>query len=63
MNAQSDNVLHIPSMESSMLGNKKHEDNCGLQVPALKRVGDACVNHRSDIKLYVYMEMEWMVVM
>ena len=28
-------------------------DNCGLIVPALKRVGDACVNHFSDNKLYV----------
>jgi hypothetical protein len=58
MNAQSDNVLHIDSIESSILGNKKQEDSCGLEVPALKRVGEACVNHRSDINLYVY--VEWM---
>lgn len=26
-------------------------DNCGLLVAALKRVGEACVNHFSDNRL------------
>lgn len=28
-------------------------DSCGLVVPALNNVGEACVNHFSDNKLYV----------
>ena len=26
---------------------RKQEESCGRGVPALKSVGDACVNHRS----------------
>lgn len=41
----------MPSMLSSDIVNKKQLDSCGLQVPELKSVGEACVNHFSDIKL------------
>ena len=33
--------------------NRKQLDICGLHVPALNNVGEACVNHFSDIKRYV----------
>ena len=43
----------MPEIESSVIDNKKHDDNCGLGVPALNKVGVAWINHFSDIKLYV----------
>src|SRR4030081_3302100 len=51
------NVSYIPSMLSSFMVNKKHDDICGFGVPALKSVGVACVNQRSLIKLYVLMAL------
>lgn len=30
---------------------KEYLESCGLQVPALKSVGDACVNHFSESRL------------
>ena len=32
---------------------RKQEDICGTFVPALNIVGDACVNHFSDMRLYL----------
>ena len=32
---------------------RKQDDICGFGVPALNMVGEACVNHRSDMRLYV----------
>lgn len=37
------------------MANKKQEDICGKGVPALKRVGVACVKYLRLIKLYVSM--------
>ena len=31
----------MPSIESSFMLSRKHDDSCGLGVPALKRVGEA----------------------
>ena len=45
----------MPSMESSLVANKKQDDICGMGVPALKRVGVAWVKYRPDNKLYVSM--------
>uniref|UniRef100_A0A6C0DM92 Uncharacterized protein n=1 Tax=viral metagenome TaxID=1070528 RepID=A0A6C0DM92_9ZZZZ len=39
----------MPSILSSSMLNKKHEDNCGRGVPALNNVGVACVKHFWDI--------------
>ena len=44
------NVSKIPSIESSFIESRKHDDICGAGVPALNIVGVACVNHFSDIK-------------
>ena len=44
------NVSYIPSILSSCMVNKKQEESCGFGVPALNKVGVACVNHFSDIK-------------
>ena len=44
--AQSCTVLNIPSMESSFMASKKQLLICGRTVPALKRVGVACVASR-----------------
>ena len=48
----------LTSMLSSAIESRKQLDSWGLHVPALKRVGDAWVNQRSDIKSYVYDE-DW----
>ena len=37
----------MPGMLSSFMVSRKHEDSCGLGVPALNSVGVACVNHFS----------------
>jgi hypothetical protein len=42
-------VSYIPSIESSFMVNKKQELIYGLGVPALKRVGVACVNQSSPM--------------
>jgi hypothetical protein len=39
----------------TIIERRKHEDICGVGVPALNIVGDACVNHLSAIRLYVSM--------
>ena len=43
---------------------RKHDDICGLGVPALNMVGEACVNHLSDMSVYVSiaasMSLRWM---
>lgn len=36
-------------MESSFMVTRKHDDICGVGVPAANIVGDACVKYRSDI--------------
>ena len=41
--AQSWIVLKMPSMESSFIASRKHEEHCEFFVPALKSVGVACV--------------------
>ena len=43
----------MPSIESSIMESRKHDDICGVGVPALNIVGDAWVNHFSAIRLYV----------
>ena len=43
-------------MLSSFMQMRKQEESWGRQVPALKRVGEACVNQRSDMRLYVWRE-------
>ena len=48
--AHLDNVSKIPSMLSSVVDKRKQLDNCGFGVPALNKVGVACINHFSDIK-------------
>ena len=45
----------MPSMLSSFIVNKKHDDICGMLVPALNKVGVACVKYFSDKRLYVSM--------
>ena len=45
--------LELTSMLSSVICSKKQLESCGRLVPALNSVGEACVNHRSDIRLYV----------
>ena len=54
----------MPSMESSTMERRKHDDICGLGVPALNMVGEACVNHLSDMSVYVSiaasMSLRWM---
>ena len=47
------NVLYIPSMLSSCIVNKKHEDSWGFGVPELNNVGVAWVKYFFDIKVYV----------
>ena len=42
-------VSKIPSMLSSFIARRKHEESCGLGVPALKRVGVAWVYFRVDM--------------
>src|SRR5690606_1701337 len=44
-------VSYIPSMLSSFMVSRKHDDNCGFGVPALKSVGVAWVNHFSERRL------------
>ena len=51
--AQRESVSKMPSIESSFIASRKHEDICGAGVPALNIVGVACVNHFSDIRWYV----------
>ena len=41
--AQSFMVLKIPSIESSSIPIKKHDDNCCIFNPLLNKVGVACV--------------------
>ena len=43
----------MPSIESSFMVSKKHDDNWGLGVPALYRVGVACVKYWRDMRSYV----------
>ena len=43
----------MPSILSSFMVKRKQEESCGWQVPALKRVGEAWVNHFSERRLYV----------
>ena len=43
----------IPSMESSVIESKKHEESCGIGEQALKSVGEACVKYFSDMSEYV----------
>jgi hypothetical protein len=54
----------MPSIESSFIVSRKHDDSCGRGVPALKSVGEACVKYFSDRKLYVSiaasMSVPWM---
>ena len=47
----------MPSIESSLIVSRKQLDSCGRIVPALNSVGDACVNHFSDSRLYVFKGM------
>ena len=62
--AQSERVSKMPSIESSFIASRKHDDICGAGVPALNIVGVACVNHFSDIRWYVSiaasMSLLWM---
>ena len=51
--AQSLRVAKIPSILSSFIANKKHDDNCGRLVAALNSVGVACVKYFLDIYSYV----------
>ena len=51
--AHSFTVSKIFSIESPFTDNRKHELNCGLGVPALNKVGVACVKNFLDIKSYV----------
>lgn len=44
-------------MLSSFMVSKKHDDICGLGVPALNSVGVACVNSRWDMRSYVSMTL------
>ena len=43
----------MPSMESSFMAIRKHDESCGRGVPELNSVGDACVIQRSDSMWYV----------
>ena len=43
----------MPSMLSSFIASKKHDDSCGLGVPALNKVGVACVKYFWDMSSYV----------
>ena len=56
----------MPSMLSSFIATRKQLLSCGRGVPALKSVGDACVNQRSDMSLYVShaasMSVLWMPI-
>ena len=45
----------MPSMESSFMARRKHEDICGHGVPALNIVGVACVKYFCDMSSYVSM--------
>src|SRR5690349_19628265 len=45
----------MPSMESLCICSRKHDASCAHGVPALNSVGDACVNQRCDMRLYVSM--------
>jgi hypothetical protein len=38
----------MPSIESDFMATRKQEDSWGRGVPALKSVGEACVNQRSE---------------
>ena len=51
--AQSLSVSKMPSIESSFIERRKHDDICGVGVPALNIVGVACVNHLSLIRWYL----------
>ena len=51
--AHSLSVSKMPSIESSFIARRKHDDICGCGVPALNIVGVAWVNHFSDIRWYV----------
>eukprot|EP00955_Chlamydomonas_euryale_P118130 366520-Chlamydomonas_euryale.AAC.6 len=51
--AHSLSVSKMPSMESSFMRSRKHDDSCGRGVPELNSVGLACVNQRSLIRWYV----------
>ena len=42
-----------PSIESSFIERRKHDDICGCGVPALNIVGVAWVNQRCDMSSYV----------
>ena len=55
MQAHSLSVSYMPSMLSFFMQMRKQDESCGRGVPALKRVGDACVNHLCDRRWYVSM--------
>ena len=44
----------MPLILSDFVVNRKQDDICGFGVPELNKVGVACVNQPSDIKLYVF---------
>ena len=48
--AHSLSVSKIPSTESSFIATRKHELIWGLFVPALNRVGVACVKYLADMR-------------
>jgi hypothetical protein len=49
-------------MLSLFMQMRKQEDSCGLGVPALKRVGEACVNQRSLSRWYVLIALSMSVL-
>ena len=51
----------LTSILSLFMQMRKQEDSWGLGVPALKRVGEACVNQRSLNKWYVWMALSMSV--
>ena len=49
--------MQVPSKEKlrlvKCLARTAHLESCGRRVAALNRVGEACVNHFSESRLYV----------
>ena len=37
--------------QTRTIESRKHDDICGVGVPALNMVGEACVNHFSDMSV------------
>lgn len=54
----------MPSMLSLFMVRRKQEESCGVGVPALKRVGEACVKSlrlmRSYVSMAASMSSPWM---